>query len=170
MARFTKELRQEIIREFCLRRNAAFDAALFAREVIETGPEHKAWEWFTTDKDKAAWAHWTEEARGFAQGLKVSFTVEEIGRSGSIRLREVTAPLLVSPIADRRSGGGYFITDPANPDHMGELCYQAAADLRSWLRRYDGALAHAGGSVAQIEKQLALLDAASPQDEAEEAA
>lgn len=161
MARFTKELRQKIIQEFCLRRNADFDAKLFEQEVRETGPSHPAYEWFEWDADKAAAEYRIWQAREFAQGLKVSFSVEEVGRSGTMRVRQVNLPMLVSPVEGRSQGGGYFLTDPSNPEHMAELCRQAATDLARWLRRYEGALAHAGASVQVIEKQLRLLEAVS---------
>lgn len=164
MARFTKELRQQIIRDFCLRRNAEFDAKLFEQEVRETGPSHPAYEWFEWDGDRAASEYRVWQARQFANGLKVSFQVEEVGRAGVIRVREVEAPMLVSPTEGRRAGGGYFLTDPENPDHMAELCRQAVIDLNRWLRRYQAALVHAGGSVTLIERQIALLDKAAPQE------
>lgn len=164
MARFSKELRQKIIREFCLRRNTDFDAKLFEQEVRDTGPDHPAYGWFEWDESKAAGEYRVWQAREFAKDLRVTFSVEEIGRAGVIRVREVEAPMLVSPLDGRRSGGGYFLTDPSNPDHMAELCRQAATSLATWLRRYEGALAHAGGSVSMIEKQLKALEKASPQE------
>lgn len=164
MARFTKQTRQEIIREFCLRRNADFDARLFEQEVRETGPSHPAYEWFEWNRDKAASEFRIWQARQFANGLRVSFKVEEIGRNGQIRVRQVDVPLVISPIEGRRSGGGYVITDPENKDHMAELCKQAAADLDRWLRRYQAAVLHVGGSVNVIERQLKLLEKASPQE------
>lgn len=161
MARFTKELRQKIIRDFCLKRNTDFDAKLFAQDVRDTGPEHPAWEWFEWDEGKAASEYRVWQAREFAKDLRVKFTVEEVGRGGAITIRAVEAPMLVSPVDGRRAGGGYFLTDPSNPDHMAELCRQAATSLSTWLRRYEGALAHAGGSVAAVAKQLKALEAAS---------
>ena len=169
MARFTKALRQEIIRDFCERRNADFDARLFEQEVRETGPSHPAYEWFQWDAEKAAHDHRIWQAREFATGLKVSFTVEEIGRNKSISVREVEMPMLVSPLDGRRGGGGYFLSDPENPEHMAEFCRQAAADLARWLRRYHAAVAHAGGSVGAVERQLRLLESVAP-EEVEEAA
>lgn len=158
MAHFTKEQRQQIIRDFCLRRNMDFDARLFAKEVRDTGPEHPAYDWFEWDDGKAAEEFRIWQAREFSRGLRVSFQIEEVGRSGTIRVREVSVPMLVSPLDGRRAGGGYFLTDPEDPSHMAELCKQAATDLRRWLRRYEGALAHAGGSVSVIERQLRLLE------------
>lgn len=169
MARFSKELRQQVIRDFCLRRNAEFDAKLFEQEVRETGPDHLAYEWFEWDDGEAARQHRVWQAREFARDLRVTFSVEEIGRVGTIRVREVEAPMLVSPMEGRISGGGYFLTDPANRDHMVELCRQAATDLARWSRRYEGALAYAGGSVASIEKQRRLLERVAPLEAAKAA-
>lgn len=168
MARFTKELRQEIIRDFCRRRNADFDARLFEQEVREQGAEHPAYEWFEWDGDKAASEYRIWQARAFATGLRVSFKVEEIGRGGSIRVREVEMPLLISPGVDRKAGGGYTLTDPENADHMNEHCRQAAVALTGWLRRYEAALLHVGGSTSNIERQIKLLE--SPLAKKEEAA
>jgi hypothetical protein len=169
MARFTKQLRQQVIREFCLRRNAEFDAKLFEQEVRETGPEHLAYEWFEWDDGEAARQHRIWQAREFARDLRVTFSVEEVGRAGTIHVREVEAPMLVSQMEGRLSGGGYFLTDPANPDHMAELCRQAATDLARWSRRYEGALAYAGGSLTTIEKQRLLLEKVAPQESAKAA-
>lgn len=168
MSRFTQEQRQKIIRDFCLRRNADFDARLFEQEVREQGAEHPAHAWFEWDAEKGALENRVEQARKFAQGLRVSFKIEEIGRGGRVVVREVEAPFLLSPTEDRKAGGGYFLTDLSNPEHMNELCRQAAADLGRWLRRYEAALLHVGGSVSMVQRQLKLLDR-SP-TETEEAA
>ena len=168
--RFTKERRQEIIKDFCLRRNADFDARLFEQEVRETGEGHPAFGWFEWSTETAAAEYRIWQARSFATGLRISFKVEEIGRSGTVTVRSVEAPMLVSPGADRRAGGGYFLTDPSNPDHMSELCRQAAVDLNRWLRRYEAALLHAGGAVHTIERQVKLLEKAAIPAKVEEAA
>jgi hypothetical protein len=171
MARFTKAIRQQIIREFCLKRNAEFDARLFEQDVRETGEAHPAYGWFTWDADKAALEHRVWQAREFASGLEVAFSIEEIGRNKSITVREVQMPMLLSPMDGRRHGGGYFLADPNDAEHMAEFCRQAAADLARWFRRYQAAVVHSGGSSAAIERQIALLEKAAPAaEELEEAA
>lgn len=161
MAGFTKALREKIVRDFCARRNSGFDAKLFEQEVRETGPSHPAYEWFEWDDDKAAAEYRVWQAREFVKDLRVVFTVEEIGRSKAIQVKEVSAPMLVSPLDGRGRGGGYFLTDPEDPAHMAELCRQAATDLDRWLRRYEAAVWHSGGALAAIERQLRLLEKAS---------
>lgn len=169
MARLTKDKRQEIIREFASRHNGTYMPALFVEEVRGT-PDHPAYGWFDWDPGKAAHEHWLWQAREFASGLMVKFSIETIGRNEAIRVREVEMPFALSPMEYRRSGGGYYLLDPDNPGHMAELCGQAATALSSWVNRYRGAVEHAGGSVAAIERQLKLLEAAAPVDEDAEAA
>ena len=164
--RFTKQLRQEIIRSFCQRRNSDFDAIAFEKEVRETGESHPAYEWFEWNVDTAATEHRIWQARSFATGLRISFSVEEIGRSGTLRIREVEMPMVLSAMAGRDKGGGYYLVDRDNPEHMAELCRQAATDLGRWLRRYEGALLHVGGSTASIERQLRLLESTTKSEAA----
>lgn len=159
---FTKERRQEIIQDFCRRRNTDFDARLFEKEVREAGKKHPAWAWFQWDDGRAANEHRIWQARQFAIGLRISFTVQIVGREGPVKVREVEAPLLMSPGGGRHAGGGYVLTDLSKPDHMAELCRQAADDLNWWLRRYEGAAAHVGIDVDEIRQQVMLLQEASP--------
>src|SRR5690606_18341601 len=112
--------------------------------------------------DRAAQEHRLWQAREFARDLKVSFTVQEIGRNKAIKVREVSMPLALSPVEDRHKGGGYFVSDPQNPEHLEELARQAATALESWLRRYEAALLHAGGSKDAIKQQIQLLEKAAP--------
>lgn len=160
--RFSKERRQEIIQDFCRRRNTDFDARLFEKEVREQGKKHPAWAWFQWDDGKAAGEHRIWQARQFAIGLRISFTVETVGREGPVMVREVKAPLLISPGGGRHAGGGYVLTDLSKPDHMAELCRQAGDDLNWWLRRYEGAAAHVGIDIDGIRQHVMLLQQASP--------
>lgn len=149
--RFTKSVRQQIVEEFSIRHNGQFDPNLFFQEVRDTGETHPAYGWFQWDKDKAAHAHWIEQAREFARDLKVNFTVQEVGRKEAVTVRQTNMPLVMSPVDGRKNGGGYVLTDPNDPAHVAEHCRQAAVALRSWLSRYDSAVAHAGVSRTVVE-------------------
>lgn len=162
--RFTKQQRQQIVRDFAVRHNGHFNPRLFLDEVRGKGEDHPAHGWFTWDAAKAAEAHLLWQAREFASGLVVTFSIEEIGRDKTIRVREMAAPFAISPMETRRKGGGYVVVDPSDPSHMRELCSQAATDLRRWLARYEAAIAHVGGSAASMRKQLTLLEAADNPD------
>lgn len=161
----TKQQRQEIIREFAVRHNGYFNPKLFFDEVKSAGESHDAYEWFEWDRDKGWLEHNYWRSREFANGLQVKFSIEVIGRS-KIEVREISMPFALSPTEDRKSGGGYIVSDPNDKEHLIELCNQAAADLSRWLRRYQAAVIHAGGSIAAIEKQLRLLEAVTPQQDA----
>lgn len=170
MARFTKERRQEIVREFAVRHNGQYDPALFLAEVEAGGQEHPAYGWFEWDSEKAVREYHLWQARVFANGLRVTFSVESIGRTGTISVRESEMPLVMSAMDGRRHGGGYFLVDTDNPDHMAEHCRQAAVSLRTWFDRYQSALLYAGGSTTMIDKALRALDEASSTEAAQKAA
>lgn len=166
MARFTKALRQEIVREFTTRHGGMYDPEAFVAEVRRKGAAHPAYEWFEWDDAKAASDYRLDQARAFVSDLRVTFKVELVGRNQAITVREVAAPFALSPLGNRRGGGGYVITDPTDPDHMTELCHQAARDLEAWLRRYSAAVLHAGGNVQSVERQVAALVAVGMHEEA----
>lgn len=156
MARFTKALRQQIIREFAEAQGGVFDPAAFLNAVRDAGEEHPAFEWFEWDDDKAALEYRLDQARDFARGLVVRFEVQEVHR-GKMRITERSAPLLISPVGKRKDGGGYLVTDPGDPVHMEELRRQAAGSLRWFISRYEAVLAHVGAT-QQFERTLILLE------------
>ncbi len=160
MARFTKALRQQIVRDFATQNGGWFDPAAFLASVRECGPEHPAWSWFEWDDANAANEFRIDQARDFARGLVVRFEVQTLHR-GSFKIVEASAPLALSPVSSRKGGGGYFITDGNDPDHIDELCRQAAGHLRWFVSRYEAALLHAGIQPSSFEKAQAQLDASS---------
>jgi hypothetical protein len=164
MARFTKALRQQIIREFSEAHGGVFDPAAFLTAVHEAGEDHPAYEWFEWSDDKAALEYRLDQARDFARGLVVRFEVQEVHR-GKMRIAERSAPLVMSPLGTRRDGGGYVVTDPSNPDHMEELRRQAAGSLRWYISRYEAVLADVG-AMQQFERTLGMLDAAEHREAA----
>ncbi len=155
MAAFTKALRQKIVEDFARENNGWFDARAFLSHVQEVGPDHPAYEWFEWDDVSAAEAHRLDQARDFARGLVVKFEVHTLER-GVVRIAQ--APLVTSPVSTRKSGGGYYLTDPHDRDHMAELRRQAATDLRWFIRRYSAAIEAAGGDVETLEALHGLLE------------
>jgi hypothetical protein len=157
MSRFTKELRQQIVEDFSRRHNGLYDPALFLKEVREKGKDHPAYDWFEWDQSKAAQEHQLWQARSFAKDLRVSFTVEEVGRSGAVTVKTTEMPAVISPVAGRKDGGGYVLTDPNDPEHIAEHCRQAGTALLSWMNRYKAALLHVEGSTKSIERLASEL-------------
>ena len=166
--RLTRAQCQDIVTDYASR-HGGYDAEGFMREVESAGEKHPAWHWFTWDDTKAASEYRVWEARRFVTGLRVSFSIETIGRSGGITISYQEAPLLLSDIDQRRFGGGYNMLDTDDADQMAGYCEEAASALKSWLHRYRAAVAYAGGSVSAMEKQLALLRDAASEKETETA-
>lgn len=122
---FTKQVRREIINDFAARHGGQYLPAAFLAEVKAKGEKHPAFGWFEWDTDKAILEYHLWQAREFANGIIVKFSVQEMHR-GRIHVREREMPFVLSPVASRNDGGGYYITDPNDPEHMLELCRQGA--------------------------------------------
>jgi len=160
--RFSKQKRQEIIDDF-IRKNGGYDAQAFLREVRSSNGTHPAWSWFQWNDGAAAEEYRLWQARTFTQGLRVVFTVEVTERHVS-GVRAV--PALLSPLDNRRNGGGYYAVDPQDEAHMAEVRLQGAASLETWMRRYGDAFELAGGDLDPFYAAVALL---RPADEKEAA-
>lgn len=160
--RFTKALRKQIVEDFASRHGGTFDAGEFLKEVRKAGSKHPAYDWFEWDDDKAANEYRLEQARAFASDLRVKFSVEQIGRNKTISIREVSAPLVMSPISGRSDGGGYLMFDPSDPEMQAELCKEAGNTLKAWAKRYAAALSFAGCDAKIIDSVVGMLEAKSP--------
>jgi hypothetical protein len=158
--RFTKEQRQQIVREFAEKNGGVFDAAAFLGEVNQVGKGHPAWGWFEWDNRKAAREHRLQQARAFAQGLRIRFEVETIDQ-GSVKVVSRSMPLVISPMHSRQKGGGYHLADPNDPAHLAELCRQAAQQLRWFVERFQAALDFAEVSAEEVSQIAGRLDTAS---------
>lgn len=156
---FSKQDRQKIVDGYL----AATGRNLFVPgefiDWLSGEPEHEAYEWFFSQTDAdAAREYRIGLARRMASGLRITTVIEEKEASvTSIRVREY--PAYVSPVAGRRSGGGYTPFNPNDAADMDELRRQGAVALRSWLVRYRGAYEAAGVSVASIEAIAAQITA-----------
>jgi len=122
-------------------------------------PEHEAYELFFGMEDvEAARQHRIDLARRMASGLRIVATVSQAPGTGSIvQITTREYPAYVSPMAGRKSGGGYEPFDPESGEAMAELQAQGAQSLRAWLARYRGAAEHAGVDVTPVEEIVAQL-------------
>ncbi len=159
---FSRALREKIVAEFAGRHRGRYNPATFVEEVRAKGQSHPAYDWFEWDTAKASHEYLLWQARTFVSDLRIVVMTETVGRSGIVKIKETSMPMLISPVDGRQGGGGYFYMAPDDPDKMAEFCAQAATALSSWLNRYRAALDHAGGSAAGIEKQITALEAMAP--------
>ena len=151
--RFTKAIRQRIVRDFAAQNGGVYSPAAFLQHVKATGPDHEAYGWFEWDDDAAADAYRIDQAREFAQGLVVTFKVEEIHR-GKMVVVDRSAPMFISPVGTRKAGG-YVEFDPATD--IPKLAAEAERDLTWFLSRYEIVLGASG--VAAVEKLIAQVAA-----------
>lgn len=169
MAGFSMKQRQAIIDGYLASsgRNQ-FVPADFV-DWLSARPEHEAYPWFFgSDDATAAREHRIALARQMANGLRIVARVtESVTTQGPItvtmsedavtNIREF--PALISPVASRRSGGGYVAFHPDDPTLSRELQQQGATALRAWLARYRGVMLAAGIGVDPIEKIADAIEA-----------
>ena len=110
-------------------------------------PDHEAYPIIYGKSDgEAAREYRISLARRLASGLRITVTREET-RDSVVRIVTREYPALVSPVADRRAGGGY---QPMEDAHLGELRAQGRTALRAWIARYRGAFEADGVSMDAI--------------------
>lgn len=136
-----------------------FNAAEFI-DWLSGQPEHEAYEWFfgMSDED-AAREHRIQMARQMANGLRIVAQISgapEKASAISVTTREF--PAMVSPMAGRKSGGGYEPFHPDDPAMVAELRRQGAQSLRAWLARYRGVAEMGGLDVSPIEEIAAQIE------------
>ena len=81
-----------------------------------------------------------------------------------MKIVEQEMPLVLSPMSGRRQGGGYFLSDPNNPEHLAVLAGEGATALRAWLKRYSAALRVSGIPARVIEHAAEAMERASGEE------
>jgi hypothetical protein len=159
MTRVTRELRQQVVKDFAEAHGGIFDPATFLSYVRQAGETHPAYTWFEWDDSQAAHGYRLDQAREFASGLRVRFEVETVERK-PLTIVTASAPMVHSPVAQRHHGGGYVVTDMKDPEHVAELCRQAGQSMRWYITRFEAALLAAGVDLASLEKVFDQLQIA----------
>ena len=168
MSGFDRTYRQKIIDEYLNDSgNNVFVPADFLA-WLKDRPGHRVYSLFygKSDDDAAA-AYRVGLVRNFVNGLRINVRVSvapSTARAVSVLVNDtspmtVSVPAFISPVANRRGGGGYYSTDVNDPAMMRELGRQAAVDLRSWLSRYEGIATLIGVAVSDIHLIASALDA-----------
>lgn len=115
-------------------------------------PTHEAFGWFYgADDAKLAREHRIDMARRWASGLRITVQSSITDRSGIMSVVTREYPALVSPMANRKAGGGYVDFDVDDPLAVAELRRQGAQALLAWLNRYRGVYELGGMDLSPIE-------------------
>lgn len=158
MSGFPKRDRQRIIDDYL---NVTGRNLFVAAEFIDwlaDKPEHEAYDLFySIDDTQAARQYRIGLARQMASGLRITVTHQEPTKSQVVQITTREYPAYVSPVAGRKSGGGYVPFSADDAEVMAELQSQGAQALRSWLARYRGAAEAAGVDVTPIEEIVSQL-------------
>lgn len=160
MAQFTKADRQKVIDGYLTTTGKNMFVAGEFIDWLSGKPDHEAYEWFFAKSEgEAAREYRVGLARQMASGLRITMQVSKSPEKGSVvslTVREY--PAYVSPMAGRKSGGGYERFDPEDAAALAELKRQAVTSLNSWLRRYAGAVEESGVDVTPIKEIVSQIE------------
>jgi len=122
-------------------------------------PDHEAYDLFYGKDDASAAREWrVEQARKFASGLRIVVETSQ-AKSNVVQIRVQEYPAYISPMAQRKMGGGYHAFSPEDGEAVEELRRQGVVALRTWLNRYGGAFKLLGDDVSGIERMVASYEA-----------
>ena len=156
MSKFNKKTRQRMVDDYLndTGRNT-FKADEFVL-WLETQPDLPAYDAFHGRDDELLWQAKLNLARQLASGLRIVVKSEVIeAEMPSIKVTEY--PAYISPVANRKLGGGYEAFDPDSSRSQEELRRQAGVYLAGWLNRYRGCAEHIGVDLKPIEDIVRLL-------------
>ena len=155
MPAFDRTYRQKIIDEYLnATGNNHFVPAEFL-EWLQPQEDHRVWSvFFGKDDEEAAHQYRLSLARQFVAGLRI--VVQSQGETGQV---SVKVPAFISPVSERRSGGGYVSVDVRERDTTQELCRQAAADLDRWIKRWSGTATLVGVDISKANEIAGALAA-----------
>jgi hypothetical protein len=121
-------------------------------------PDHEVYDLFYGMSDEhAAREHRIAIARRMASGLRI-VARQESKEANVVSVTTREYPAYISPVATRRTGGGYQPFDPDDAAQNAELLRQGSAALRGWLARYRGAFERAGVDVSAVEQIASSQD------------
>lgn len=155
MTAFNLTYRQKVVDEYLnnTRRNQFVPAEFL--EWLEPQSGHRVWPVFFGKSDAdAAHQYRLTVARQFVAGLRI--VVQAQTETGSVSVR---VPAFISPVADRKTGGGYTPIDIRYSNSTAELCRQAAEDLARWVRRWEGTATLVGVDVKAAIEIVSALEA-----------
>jgi len=157
MANFSKKTKQRIIDGYLQVTGANMFIPVDFVEWLSGQPDHEAYSaFYGMDDIDAARSYRIDMARRLASGLRIVVRGEAVEAS-VISIRVAEYPAYISPVANRRDGGGYEPFDPSNVDSQAELRRQAGVSLASWLERYRGCAEHIGLDMVSLEGIVHVL-------------
>ena len=157
MGNFARKTRQRIILGYL----ADTGRNMFVPEEFVTWlldhPEHEMYKAFHGRDDELLWQAKLDLARQLASGLRIVVKQEEVQQSDGVSIKVAEYPAYISPVAQRKEGGGYEPFDPDDERSQEELRRQAGVALAAWLNRFRGSAEHIGLDMTPIEDIVRIL-------------
>ena len=157
MGNFARKTRQRIILGYL----ADTGRNMFVPEEFVTWlldhPEHEMYKAFHGRDDELLWQAKLDLARQLASGLRIVVKQEEVQQSEVVSIKVAEYPAYISPVAQRKEGGGYEPFDPDDEASQEELRRQAGVALAAWLNRFRGSAEHIGLDMTPIENIVRIL-------------
>ena len=156
MSNFAKKTKQRIIDEYLQTTGLNIFKPDEFVDWLATQPEHELYDAFYGMDDSVAARNWRiDKARQMASGLRI--VVEQTHIEQSDKVLTIEYPAYISPVATRKSGGGYEPFDPDDEDAQYELRKQAGVTLAAWLNRYRGSAENIGLDLTSVEYIVRVL-------------
>lgn len=149
---FTSKDRQRIIDDYLTRSGRNLFVPGEFIDWLAGQKDHEAYEWFFSKTDaEAAREYRIGLARRMASGLRIVVKSNDSkARVVSITQREY--PAYISPIDQRKNGGGYQRFDPQDAANIAELKRQGRVAMQSWLDRYGAAFEADGVDISALKE------------------
>ena len=157
MGNFARKTRQRIILGYL----ADTGRNMFVPEEFVTWlldhHEHEMYKAFHGRDDELLRQAKLDLARQLASGLRIVVKQEEVQQSDVVSIKVAEYPAYISPVAQRKEGGGYEPFDPDDERSQEELRRQAGVALAAWLNRFRGSAEHIGLDMTPIENIVRIL-------------
>jgi hypothetical protein len=149
---FKAKDRQRIIDDYLSKTGRNMFSASEFIDWLADYTDHEMYDAFYGMSDgEAARAYRISLARRMASGLRIVARQETV-EANVVQITTREYPAFVSPVAARKSGGGYQPVNPDDVDQLAELRRQGASALRGWLARYRGVFEAAGVDLSALEE------------------
>lgn len=163
---FKKSDKQRLINEYAAETGRNTLDVAHIREWLKQKPDHEFYDYvFGASDDKKIEEYEKDRIAGLIRGLRITVKHETV-KDVKVRIKVADYPAYISPMKDRKHGGGYVPFDPSSEVSQQELRLQAAQALAAWLARYRGCVEHVGHDVTPMEQLVHALRGIDDEDAA----
>ena len=154
---FKKSDKQRLINEYAAETGRNTLDVGQIRDWLSEKPEHEFYDYvFGATDEKKIEEYEKDRIAGLIRGLRITVK-QEVAKDVKVKIKVADYPAYISPVKDRKHGGGYVAFDPKSETSQAELRLQAATSMAAWLSRYRGCVEHIGLDVTPMEELVHAL-------------